>query len=38
MTNLQTVEKPKPVKRGMLDNVMEQFNYSAQNFMVKNTP
>ena len=29
MTNEQTVEQPKPVKRGMLDNVMEQFNHAA---------
>ena len=29
MTNAQTVEKPKPVKRGMLDNVLEQFNSAA---------
>lgn len=29
MTNEQTVEKPKPVKRGMLDNVLEQFNHAA---------
>lgn len=29
MTNEQTVEKPKPAKRGMLDNVLEQFNHAA---------
>jgi len=29
MTNEQTVEQPKPVKRGMLDNVLEQFNHAA---------
>mgnify|MGYP000044146982 FL=1 len=29
MINGQTVEKPKPVKRGMLDNVLEQFNHAA---------
>ncbi|MGO3182840.1 MAG: Glu/Leu/Phe/Val family dehydrogenase [Aequorivita sp.] len=29
MTNEQTVEKPKPVKKGMLDNVLEQFNHAA---------
>jgi glutamate dehydrogenase (NAD(P)+) len=29
MTNTQTVEKPQPVKRGMLDNVLEQFNHAA---------
>ena len=29
MINGQTVEKPKPVKRGMLDNVLEQFNSAA---------
>lgn len=29
MTNTQTVEKPQAVKRGMLDNVLEQFNSAA---------
>lgn len=29
MINEQTVEKPKPLKRGMLDNVLEQFNHAA---------
>lgn len=29
MTNEQSVEEPKPVKRGMLDNVLEQFNHAA---------
>lgn len=29
MTNTQTLEKPQPVKRGMLDNVLEQFNSAA---------
>lgn len=29
MINTQTVEKPQPVKRGMLDNVLEQFNSAA---------
>ncbi len=29
MTNEQTVEKPQPVKKGMLDNVLEQFNHAA---------
>ncbi|WP_026450971.1 Glu/Leu/Phe/Val family dehydrogenase [Aequorivita capsosiphonis] len=29
MTNEQTVEKPKPAKKGMLDNVLEQFNHAA---------
>lgn len=29
MTNTHTVEKPKPAKRGMLDNVLEQFNSAA---------
>jgi len=29
MINGQIVEKPKPVKRGMLDNVLEQFNNAA---------
>ncbi len=29
MINEQTVEQPKPVKRGMLDNVLEQFNHAA---------
>ncbi len=29
MINGQIVEKPKPVKRGMLDNVLEQFNQAA---------
>ena len=28
MTN-ETVDKPKPVKKGMLDNVLEQFNHAA---------
>lgn len=29
MINEQTVEKPTPLKRGMLDNVLEQFNHAA---------
>ena len=29
MINEQTVEKPKPVKKGMLENVLEQFNTAA---------
>ncbi|WP_310993324.1 Glu/Leu/Phe/Val family dehydrogenase [Aequorivita marina] len=29
MTNEQTVEKPKQKKKGMLDNVLEQFNHAA---------
>src|SRR5690554_32053 len=29
MINEQTVEKPKPVKKGMLDNVLEQFDHAA---------
>ena len=29
MTNEQTVEKPKPAKKSMLDNVLEQFNHAA---------
>lgn len=29
MINEQKVEKPKPLKRGMLDNVLEQFNHAA---------
>lgn len=29
MINTQTLEKPKPVKKGMLDNVLEQFNSAA---------
>lgn len=29
MTNEQTVEKPTPAKKGMLDNVLEQFNHAA---------
>lgn len=31
MTNEQTVEDPKPTKKGMLDNVLEQFNHAADN-------
>ncbi len=29
MTNEQTVEKPNPAKKSMLDNVLEQFNHAA---------
>ncbi|MAP80545.1 MAG: glutamate dehydrogenase [Aequorivita sp.] len=36
MTNTQTVEKPKVLKKGMLDNVLEQFNSAADKIDLNN--